>query len=168
MAESKVNKTVSKKVDELADKVDSLSDKVVGMATNTIETKVLLSEHLRQDERKQEDMRNLMLGQSAIEKHLAEYNFQLQIHIAGVAELKKANALLQEKIDLEKKELVERLDTAELPIKWALHFAKIARYSVKIAKWITAMVGAIAAIAVLLKVISGAATWTDLIKLLGL
>jgi hypothetical protein len=87
-----------------------------------------------------EDIEN---GLADANEKLSDYNTQLQIHIQGVLQLKEMNQLLREEIkifrektDVEVKEINARLQSVEVPFKWADTTANFAEKAFTILKFI--------------------------------
>lgn len=132
---------IEDKLDNVSEKVDKLSDRINDVEKVTTELHATSAERLKQNERMFDEIVNVREAQQTTNSKLQEYNMQLAIHIAGVQELKKANELLQVKIEQEKEEINKRLDIAELPIKWAQTTGKIAKWIVGVSAGIAAAGG---------------------------
>lgn len=66
-----------------------------------------------------EDSKDAKKHHELTNKLLAEYNSQLELHIAGVKTLDEKTDLLKDEINSFKTSTNKRLEVAELPIKWA-------------------------------------------------
>ena len=151
---------IDDKIESVTDKLDKLSEKTSDIDKNLAEHKATFAEHAKQDERIQQDISTIKDEVQSTNIHIAEYNAQLKIHIAGVDELRRSNdifsqqlVLLQQgnsiqRIESEKRhEMYDaRLKVAEQPIQW---FVTTGKYL----KWITVAGSASAVIAGLVKFI---------------
>ncbi len=126
---------MSDKLDEKLDRLVEVThelDKNVAIMANT------LSEHVKQD---QIDLERLNDSLHSIDNRLGEYNTQLDIHIAGVLELRKLVQAVREENDIKLKDLELRIKEAEKPAI--------------VAKGILWLVGAATAIALLISKLQG-------------
>lgn len=94
-------------IDKLADKVDKIQDDVNSIKVDMSEHKTLFSEHLKTDEAMSVSVLEIEKHLSKIDVLLEAYNSQLEVHIAGVQELREANRIerrkreaYQEKVDI--------------------------------------------------------------------
>jgi len=122
---------LDEKLDRLVEATHEL-DKNVAIMSNT------LSEHVKQD---QIDLERLNDSLHSIDNRLGEYNTQLDIHIAGVLELRKLVQAVREENDIKLKDLELRIKEAEKPAI--------------VAKGILWLVGAATAIALLISKLQG-------------
>jgi hypothetical protein len=95
-----------------------------------------LEDHFEQDSK---NLANITQGLELINERLDTYNSELSIHIQGVMELRRANQLLQEKIELERRELERklseekkvleiRLEGVESPWKWLSQTGNVLKF----------------------------------------
>jgi ABC-type transport system involved in cytochrome bd biosynthesis fused ATPase/permease subunit len=122
---------LDEKLDRLVEATHEL-DKNVAIMSNT------LSEHVKQD---QIDLERLNDSLHSIDNRLGEYNTQLDIHIAGVLELRKLVQAVREENDIKLKDLELRIKEAEKPAI--------------VAKGVLWLVGAATAIALLISKLQG-------------
>lgn len=106
---------VTKSLDRLIDKVDDVQKDVYQVKIDMAEHKVLFNEHLEQDKQMYSSLNNIEDHMSKLDMHLSEYNKQLEIHIAGVNELRESNRIEKEKLELYKSELTRELAELRKP-----------------------------------------------------
>jgi chromosome segregation ATPase len=135
-------------LDQIADTQDKQASSIEALKESVIRQEISLETHIDQT-------RQMNSKISDINDRLSEYNAQLQIHIAGVQQLKEMNTLIREELKQREKELEiklseahekinSRLEVAEEPIKW-LKTAGV------YAKWVGSIGSAIGMIYVLVK-----------------
>lgn len=114
MDESAVNKSLSMLHDKQDAQTESLNDVKVELAKQ----QTLLGVYSKESEKTAVQLSN-------INEKLQEYNHQLKVHIEGVQEIKKQNALIRQEIaikdqqlQLQLKPLEARLAEVEKPFKW--------------------------------------------------
>jgi uncharacterized membrane-anchored protein YhcB (DUF1043 family) len=127
---------INKRFDELKDFYHDL-DKKSDITLSRLE------DHFEQDAR---NLENITRSLESVYKQLDVYNRELEIHIAGTMELKETNRLLREQIsierqstdatienlrsqmELQRKEVQSRMDSAEAPMKWISQTGNILRF----------------------------------------
>lgn len=138
-------------LNQINEKQDKHSEAIEALKESVIRQEVTLESHMEQD-------REMASQIYAINDKLGEYNAQLQIHIAGVQQLKEMNILIREELKQREKELIlklettnkemdKRLEVAEEPIKW---FKTAGRY----AAWLGTIGTAIGAVYALIQFLS--------------
>lgn len=103
---------------EIKEDIKDLTDKIHGIDKSLTEHKVHYAQRADQIDQ-------IVERQEITNTHLAEYNNQLALHIAGVQELKAMNSNLiqyihaiKDDIDQEFSNIEKRLEITEAPIKW--------------------------------------------------
>jgi chromosome segregation ATPase len=103
---------------EIKEDIKDLTDKIHAVDNSLTEHKTHYALRANQIDQIQEQ-------QMKTNEHLAEYNNQLTLHIAGVQELKSMNSNLikyihaiKDDIDKEFEVIEKRLEITEAPIKW--------------------------------------------------
>jgi DNA repair exonuclease SbcCD ATPase subunit len=94
------------------------------------------ADHLEQDNL---NLERISAGLSNINERLQEYNTSLEIHIAGVNELRKMNEILSTRVEQE----ARRVSKLEEPFKWAEKTKKYAIWLAAIATAVTSVTAAI-------------------------
>lgn len=97
--------------------------------------------HLKQDEDLYEKISDMAKGQVQMVERLSEYNTQLQVHIAGVAELKKQTAMIEQNHSVLVAESNARLVRIEKPFIWVDYSVKAAKAAGIVAAAISALYG---------------------------
>jgi len=129
------------KFDRIESKLEDLKDSYYGIDKKMDLTLDRLETHLKEDS---QNLQNITESIREMSKQLDVYNKELSIHIAGVEELKVANRLFAEKLDLEKSEVNARLSRAEAPMNWL-------DGSMKISIWLAAVAGGVTAIGMIIR-----------------
>ena len=124
------NKEIKESISKIDEKQDHLEHQLV-------KTHTLLEVHIEGDSLLHKKIASIQDELKVTNQHLSEYNAQLAVHIAGVMELKKANELFREQIDLYKKDSEIRLKKLEAPHIWAEETRKYARWLYYIAAGVT-------------------------------
>jgi hypothetical protein len=99
----------------LLDKIDEIQKDVAIVKVEVAQHKMLFGDHLEQDKRMAEDIKHIVDNLNRVDAHLNEYNRQLEIHIAGVEELKTANKLHKQDLDLHKEEIRKEILELQKP-----------------------------------------------------
>lgn len=94
-------------------RADEIIDRLNDIREDTVRLTASFEAHLKQDEAFYTEIRDLAKNQSKIADRLGEYNTQLQIHIAGVNELREQTKIMREEREIIKKEYEARLKTLE-------------------------------------------------------
>lgn len=92
--------------DRIISKLDDLRDETVRLRTS-------FEAHLKQDEQFYTEVRDIVKGQGVMADRLGDYNTQLQIHIAGVNELKEQTKIMRDERELIRAEYNARLKLLE-------------------------------------------------------
>lgn len=138
---------------KIYDRMNELLDKHHELELHIVQTNATLEAHFRQDEKVADAIQKIAEELHLTNEKLSEYNSELKIHIAGVGELRRANEIFSEQLDLirqslelQKKEFEARFSNLEKPRIW---LAQTGSY----AKWIGAVTGAGAALFAIFKFI---------------
>lgn len=92
-------------------KQDSQTEKLNDLSISVAKQEVLSDNYAKQSDKMAEELRKM-------NEHMAVYNAELKVHIAGVLELKEQNNLMRTDIQKRDEILNARLEVAERPIKW--------------------------------------------------
>lgn len=110
-------KTILERQDKQLEKLNELS---IALAKNESLFHAHLEQfdaHVKQDEKIYDQLVDTTQKISELNEKMGEYNHQLKIHIAGVEELKRTNALLEAKLDTSTQKLSDRIAKNELFIQ---------------------------------------------------
>lgn len=93
-------------IEQILSKLDDLRDETVRLRTS-------FEAHLKQDEQFYIEVRDIVKGQGVMADRIGEYNTQLQIHIAGVNELREQTKIMRDEHELVRAEYNARLKLLE-------------------------------------------------------
>ena len=125
----------------ILNKLDNLSDGIHEIDKKSDITLTKLEAHFKDDST---NLHNITRSLELMGEQLTTYNKELNIHIAGVNELRRSNDLLEQTINIHKQELSERLSEVEAPLKWF-------KGTKKVATWIAALAAAAGSILALIQ-----------------
>jgi len=126
---------IARRLEELDKKNDNISNNLDRLIDEMTEHRSILVRHIEEDSKLYKSFSEIQSHMSENNLKLDYYNHQLELHIAGVTELKKNNELLREYIDIKNKDIESRLLKIEKPLEW---FGDIKHISL----WITSIGGA--------------------------
>jgi chromosome segregation ATPase len=114
----------------LHDKQDEQTAKLTSLEVTVAKQDASIESYVRQTDKMSQEL-------SRLNDNMSVYNTQLQLHIAGVLELKEQNRLMREEIKQRDVLINSRLEIAEKPIEWAT-------FTFKVIKWSAAVIGGLA------------------------
>jgi ABC-type multidrug transport system fused ATPase/permease subunit len=118
-------------VELLHKKQDAQTEKLNELAISVAKQEVIVDQFAKQADRTSDEL-------SKLNGHMANYNAELRVHIAGVAELKAMHSTMKQDIEEREKATNARLEVAEQPAKWAAAAAHIMKVTYHWMKWIAA------------------------------
>lgn len=106
------NDLIVKLLEIINEKQDAQNDKLEKLQISVGEQAALFQAHQKQDEAMYNQLQD-------VDKKLAEYNHQLELHIAGVEELRRLNDSVKAEAKSDISKLETRITKLEVPRKFA-------------------------------------------------
>jgi len=123
----------SNTLERLLNKVDALQDDVYEVRTDLQLQKVLIEDQIEQHTEVANCIGRMDKNLEKLDILVGEYNKELQIHIAGVLELREANRIEREKLDMHKTLVAAQMADLQKPIIVAKGLAWLAGIAATVA-----------------------------------